>query len=182
MNIAERVERACVKAGLTQAKLAVRIGLSPSALSGALNGRHGLAPEYIGSIARVTGCTEVAMAYCNSCPANVFGPRFLDGVSHSPLASLVKSEEELAEALEAVKRMSRRILNKEGAADMNRADHEAVEEDMLQILDLLPLLGTLIPLGIDTYGLHPDELVARNAEKYRRKGYFGRRSNGEDAA
>lgn len=172
MDISVRVERACAKAGITQAKLAWQVGLSPSTLYGALHGRHNLAPAHVGRIARRIGSAEVAMAFCNTCEANLFGPRFLDGVSRNPLSSFVKGREELWEALEALERLARRLVNKETADDLNEADRQAVDEYLDQIIDLWGWLGTTLALTVDTYKRDPDVLVCRHLDKCRQRGYL----------
>jgi transcriptional regulator with XRE-family HTH domain len=64
MNLPQAIRTARQGANLTQAKLARKLGVSPSTVAGWELGTHAIRMDRIGKLARVTGASESDLLAC----------------------------------------------------------------------------------------------------------------------
>lgn len=167
MNVGTVIRKKREEAGLTQAALARRLGVSESTLRLYELGIKNV-PHDVANVAAVAlRSPEIVYAKCMECPANwLFS--CLSGVDTHPVVEVQTAIEEAREAIEAVG-----ALNLRNKSALSHEDRRAVEHAIDQLLDLVPMVAMAAASWCRTYGLDLKALHKRHVGKLASRGYLG---------
>lgn len=155
--------------GLTQKQLGEIACASESLVCSIENGTRRPQKDFIQRV--VTGINSVKLAVynCFHCEAGMFNPPYMDRVDDHPVSVQRKLEEELEEALMAVRSIS--LLNKKAPEDLTEADRRQMDHVSEQLWDALAAIMMFAAVLSRTYLYDLRRAGVRAYQKYRSRGY-----------
>lgn len=165
MNVGTVIRKKREEAGLTQAALARRLGVSESTLRLYELGIKNV-PHDVANVAAATlRAPEICLAKCGECPTNWLRVSLLDVDSH-PNTEVIAVIQEAEEAVRAVQGLQLRN------GHLNQDQRPALERAIDQVLDLIPLAATAVSAWCRTYGLDMREMHEKHLRKLISRGYI----------
>jgi transcriptional regulator with XRE-family HTH domain len=161
--------------GMTISEAAFQTHIGERTLANYESGQRIPPPDVVLAMSKVYNQPELTQCYCrNYCAIGAtYSYDNLNGVDMHPLAVLDKMEEELLEAVQAVKECRRLFLNKRSQEDFSDAEWGEVIENSLEFLDAQHVID-VFKVVIERYT--PENtfvagLTARHNDKCKVKGY-----------
>lgn len=161
------IREARLRRNWTQQGLARDANASDSWLSDVELGKRRASPDMVKPIARALDDPRVYLAAADDVTDGVMTTPWLDGdrVDLHRASVRLKAEEELREALEALRQAD--VTNLPAAADA-----EAIAEALLQALDARVAIDHYVAVICREYGLSPRELCKEHRAKLKARGYI----------
>lgn len=127
------------EAGMTQIELAKKLHVSLRTYQDFESGQRQLNPAQALQLSRILHAPGLTMAFCRqSCAiGQEYGYNVLNNVDLSPMAVMTKFVDEAEEALAAVGKLKRLILNKKSFQDCSPAELAEIEASIGEIHDVI---------------------------------------------
>ncbi|MCD5324746.1 MULTISPECIES: helix-turn-helix domain-containing protein [Pontibacillus] len=172
MPIGKALQNARKQCGDSQTNLSMEANCSRETISAYENGRAKVPSDIFQHALEKYQDLDMVM----EAAADYFGPYFFpqlngDNVDHHPSSVLMKSEEELEEALVAVKK-AKKIMLKPGSSisDVERRELEEIAQEYIESMTC----GWVFLRALEPYGLHYTKLLENHNREMIAKGYVVR--------